>query len=88
VASKRKIGPKRFPKKYRVFVESPYSKTSVGVFNTKKEANAFKTRTKKRYKEPDMKIMRDCSVYIEPLSDEETAKYHPTFEELVKRGSK
>ena len=74
MATRRKQHRLKVPK-FRVVVQTPYRET-VGVFYTKAEAVEFQRRTRKRYREPDMrKLMKDTAVYVAPLTPEERAGY-------------
>jgi hypothetical protein len=74
---------RRRVRKHRVLVDGQ----SVGVFDSKTEANAFKKRTKARYRESDMRKlnMHKLPVTVKALSKEEDDRYHPTFEELLRK---
>ena len=75
MATRRKQHRLKVPK-FRVVVQTPYRKGSIGVFYTKAEAVEFQRRTRKRYREPDMrKLMKDTTVYVAPLTPEERAGY-------------
>ena len=74
MATRRKQHRLKIPK-FRVMVQTPYSEV-VGVFYTKAEAVEFQRRTRKRYREPDMKeLMKNTTVYVAPITPEERAGY-------------
>ena len=69
--------PPKKKKRYRVLAIGPFSQGSLGVYETKAEANAFKKRTRAKWREPSLKkLMKDTVLTVVPLSEEENSKYH------------
>jgi hypothetical protein len=73
--------------KFRLKVYGQFSNGSLGVFESKKEANAFKRRTKKSWVSPNLKkLMKDEQLVVEPLSREEMSRYFPVGTFVSRRG--